>query len=142
MSSYTSIISKELVSVNDDEISFTKYCGLYYYTFGTNLWDMADLLSVCKDTDGITPNIFPVLIPILEVLEKFETPNYLIDYTHDFADQLDESCFTLPVLHGKIANKYIVDETNRHEDSIEAAYKIIGLLSPWEYTKVEKTKNL
>ncbi|WP_461450985.1 hypothetical protein [Mucilaginibacter sp.] len=132
MSSYTTISTKELIVVSED-ISFCKYLDFYCYTFDSDFWEMLDMLATCKTSYNVIAATLPGLKPVSEILEKLNKQDYLIDYVNDFANMPDESCFTLPVLNGKIVNEYIVDENNRNKVSIKAAYSIVNLKIPDEY---------
>jgi len=132
MPSETYIIFKKTEDLPND-ISFELSKGPYYYSFyiETDLWEMQEFLSQCKINTDISDIFNSDINHLLALAEELGLKEYIIEYEHDFAGQPDENGFIIPILNGKIMNKYIVDEENKSFLTNKKAYKLIGIDFPF-----------
>lgn len=130
MASETYIICKEINDDVPDDIDFEILGGRYYFTFDSDLLEMKYFLSVCKVSADINDVYLSCCKPLIELVDRLQIKNYLIQYEHDFAGAPDDNGFTIPILNGIILNKLIVDKENEGFAPLKRAFKAVGLDYP------------
>ena len=130
MASETYIVCKK-ITVNPTESNPQIIGGLYHFTFYTDPREMQDFLERCKISHDINDIYMSCFEPMLKLIRQLELKDFIIEYENDFAGIPDESGFTIPVVNGKIVNKFICDESNNSLSNCKRAYKAIGVDYPY-----------